>query len=88
MIFEPVTVITGTETYEPVRASIAEGVLVVTDRAGTVLASVQVLGEIEGRPKVRTIETVEGTWGINDICGCSSRKKALLRQWRTGEVPA
>lgn len=78
--------------YEPVRAEVVPHTaddgpwLVVTDRDGEVLATTHVMGPVMGGRRKRSVESVEGTWRIDDICGCSSAKHALLREWRG--VPA
>lgn len=82
--FQPVTVTTHDGTiHEPARAEIIDGELTVYDRDGNVMAEAKMIDgdRVTGRRR-RVVETTEGRWIIEDICGCSSTKRALISYWK------
>lgn len=88
--FQPVTVTTSSGMrHEPVLCEIIDGKVDVYDRAGGLLAHAVMRPNaiITGRRR-RLLDTVDGEWIVEDICGCSSAKRELLRQWRKGPVSA
>lgn len=77
----PVTVITPWgETLEPVRVSLDGEQFVVTDRAGTVLASDTVRHVARGRRNA-TADGDLGAWQVREPCGCNGRGRELRRAW-------